>query len=180
MAIFRESKARAELVKLLKGVGVEVGVQEGRFSHEILSNPAVTKLYMIDAWREFPAYDDIANVSDPIHEMRMLTAVQNTSDFKESRCIINEPSIQAASIFPDMFFDFIYLDANHCYRETLRDIRAWFPKLKTTGIICGDDYLTEKNQFADFGVKKAVDEYFGEEVKTIEIEGEMIQWLINT
>lgn len=180
MAINRESKSRAALVKKFKGVGIEVGVQEGRFSAEILANPNVTKLYMLDAWRHFDKYEDAANVSDNLHSINMLSALENTTKEKDRRCLINELSVNAAEIFPDEFFDFIYLDANHSYEGVLADLVAWFPKLKRDGIICGDDYLTEVNQFADFGVKKAVDEYFGDDVQTIEEEKEMIQWLMQS
>ena len=37
--------------------------------------------------------------------------------------------------------DFLYVDARHDYCGTLADLRDYFPKMKTGGIIAGHDFL---------------------------------------
>ena len=47
------------------------------------------------------------------------------------------------------------LDVSHDYDNVLADIRAWYPKVKSGGILAGDDY---QNDF--MGVVNAVNESF--------------------
>ena len=50
----------------------------------------------------------------------------------------------------------IYIDGSHEYQDVLDDIKSWYPKVKSGGIMYGDDY-----PYFD-GVRRAVDEYFGD------------------
>lgn len=65
-------------------------------------------------------------------------------------------SIKAAGCFPDESVDAVWVDADHGYEACLQDIRAWWPKLKHSGWMGGDDLAT-------IGVERAVMESFGTE-----------------
>lgn len=65
-------------------------------------------------------------------------------------------SLDAAKLFPDRHFDFIFVDAAHDYDNAKNDITAWFPKVKLGGFMGGHDYT-----HSWLGVVKAVDEFFG-------------------
>lgn len=69
-------------------------------------------------------------------------------------------SVEAAKLFQDKYFDFVFIDASHEYELLKEDIQAWAPKVKTGGIIAGDDYHTT---WPD--VMKAVNDCFGLNVK---------------
>lgn len=72
--------------------------------------------------------------------------------------------------------DLVFIDADHRYDHVVEDILAWYPKVKSGGIICGHDYdppdhpltLAELAQYSDldfthgthFGVVRAVQEFF--------------------
>jgi hypothetical protein len=70
-------------------------------------------------------------------------------------------SVEAASHVNDDFLDFAFVDGDHSYVGTKRDIKAWLPKVKNGGWICGHDY-DNQNTLGD--VKGAVDEIFGNDI----------------
>tara|TARA_Y100000389_G_C17052243_1_gene313332 strand:+ start:118 stop:318 length:201 start_codon:yes stop_codon:yes gene_type:complete len=48
-------------------------------------------------------------------------------------------------LFPDDFFDFIYVDGYaHTGEENGKTFFDWWPKLKQNGIFSGDDYDNKK------------------------------------
>lgn len=46
----------------------------------------------------------------------------------------------AADLFPDNHFDFVYIDASHDFDSVCRDIRAWLPKVRSGGMLAGHDF----------------------------------------
>ena len=48
--------------------------------------------------------------------------------------------------------DFVMIDASHTYGSVMHDIACWWPKLKSTGLLAGDDYNWLE-------VKAAVDDF---------------------
>ena len=61
-------------------------------------------------------------------------------------------SAESAADFKDGTLDFVFIDAAHDYDSVVKDVAAWWPKLKPTGIFAGHDYPWHE-------VKKAVDEH---------------------
>lgn len=56
-------------------------------------------------------------------------------------------SLNASCKFPDMWADFVFIDASHKYEPTKADIRLWLRKVKIGGILAGHDfYMDEVNQ----------------------------------
>lgn len=77
--------------------------------------------------------------------------VENAKDWGIE--IINEKSEDASARFPNDFFDFVFIDANHNYENVKSDIIHWLPKVKYKGILAGHDYCSGWP-----GVIKAVEE----------------------
>lgn len=69
-------------------------------------------------------------------------------------------STEAAKLFPENYFDLIFIDADHSYEAVKADIEAWLPRLKENGILCGHDYDEKGESWP--GVHKAVHEKFGQ------------------
>jgi len=53
---------------------------------------------------------------------------------------IEKLSSLASKEFPNNFFDFIYIDANHDYDSVKQDIINWIDKIKIDGYVGGHDY----------------------------------------
>lgn len=68
--------------------------------------------------------------------------------------VILGESTNVAKLFPDRSIFFVFIDATHTYEAVKADIEAWLPKIAFGGILAGHD-------FAEEGVKKAVEERFG-------------------
>lgn len=62
-------------------------------------------------------------------------------------------STEAAATFQDDYFYAVFIDANHEYESVRDDIKAWMPKVRKGGLVCGHDYGGWWK-----GVTKAVDE----------------------
>lgn len=54
---------------------------------------------------------------------------------------IKKTSIEAAKDFPDQSLDAVYIDAEHDEESVRSDIRAWRPKIKRGGFLCGHDFI---------------------------------------
>lgn len=148
----------------LTGIGVEVGVRRGTYSHLLLWNWKGEKLVSIDPWLEDArdAYVDKSNVSQSTHERLYEDTKKRLAPFGPRSEIWRLTSVQAAERLEDRSVDFVYIDARHDYDSVLEDLRAWFPKVRAGGILAGHDYVTGRFPQGDFGVRQAVDEFFGE------------------
>ena len=142
----------------LLGKGVEIGVQEGVFSQTLRSSWNGEELYLIDRWKYDPEYKDIANISDAKQKEYYLSVVQKFSEDNGVQ-ILRKDSLSAAKQFPDEYFDWIYIDADHSFEGCSKDLEAWYPKLKTGGVMAGHDYIDGEFTAGSFGVKSAVDNF---------------------
>ena len=145
----------------LLGEGAEVGVWKGEFSEYILSKWKGKKLYSIDPWMSFTdnSYKDGMNI-EQLEFDKIFSQVQELlKPYGLHSEMIRKTSLQAAALFNDNQLDFVYIDAQHHCEAVKDDIEAWFPKVKTGGILAGHDYLDGIIGNSEFGVKTAVDEF---------------------
>jgi len=153
--------------KLLKkmpkySVCAELGVNDGLFSEEIIKIIKPKKLVLIDVWHVNQ------NFSDPITQQEY----DLKYNFVKEKFKLN-PEVKvikgrtdSINTFPDNYFDWVYIDADHEYEAVKNDLENCYPKIKPGGHIIGDDYLHENYKDMIYGVIEAVDEF----VKTHEIK----------
>jgi Methyltransferase domain len=153
----------------LKGVGVEVGVKRGRFSETILRGWRGRKLISVDAWLEAPAdeYMDVGNAPQEEHEQFYRETIERLARFGDRSEVWRTTSVEAAARMERGSLDFVYIDARHDYDSVKEDLDAWFDKLRPGGVIAGHDYVDGDFGLGVFGVKSAVDEFFGERGLTV-------------
>jgi hypothetical protein len=70
--------------------------------------------------------------------------------------IVKAFSEEAAPCFPENYFDWFYIDANHM--QAYKDIQLWWPKIKSGGFLMGHDYCA--NEFIT--VQVDVDRFISE------------------
>jgi len=116
--------------------GVEIGVFKGKNAAINLAYCDRLKLELVDI------------VQTP-------EAIQAMEPYKDRINFHIMPSVEAAKLYSDNYFDFIYIDGAHDYDNVLADITAWWPKIKKEGIFSGHDWW-----FVD--VRKAVAQFFGD------------------
>ena len=145
----------------LMGSGAEVGVRKANYSCHLLSTWNGRLLYSIDPWKYYPdsEYVDGSNVEQSRQDKIYSEALKKLSVYGDRSEVIREESAVAAARFSDASLDFVYLDAQHHYEAVKEDIELWLPKVKSGGVISGDDYADVQERDNIFGVKRAVDEF---------------------
>jgi hypothetical protein len=134
-----------------RGVVVELGVNVGDFSAEILRITQPKKLFLVDQW------------SDSRYSGRIRKGVQERFAKEIDSGVvhlINANSLDAASHFEAGSLDWIYIDTNHQYLNTQNELRAYKPLMKRTGYIAGHDYtIGNFRNGIRYGVVEAVNEF---------------------
>jgi len=145
--------------------GLEIGVWQGAFTSHLVANTSM-HITGLDPWCETSSHADIdydAEDYNPFafgddgylsHEARYMASIQAMSRFPLQRWSLLRSFSHRVAPFFENNFDFVYIDGNHDYESVARDMKDWFPKLKSGGILCGHDY-NETNP----GTKKAVNEF---------------------
>lgn len=141
------------------GAAVELGVFNGDFSEMILDYLKSNRLHLIDPFEiNEETYGDA---------MRLTTAYSTDKQYADvfdkfsheiltGKVVVNRKySYDAVKDYPNNYFNFIYIDASHLYKDVKQDLNDWLPKLKNGGLMCGHDYVNHDS----FGVIKAVDEF---------------------
>ena len=153
------SKGRADLCKIFFDLGfkrgAEIGVWTGEFSEQICqANPSV-QLLCVDPWLKYPDYNEKKNNQGRLDEAYNIASHR----LGMYDCVLMRmTSMQAAATVPSDFLDFVYIDGNHSKYFVDADLAAWYPKIRSGGIIAGHDYQLRKPKHW-IQVKDAVDDF---------------------
>ena len=137
---------RQTLVDLVKQRGwtrgAELGVDRGVLTGMLLDGCPGLRLDAVDIFpdeeRSHKAFELAAHYQD------RLTVVKATTD-------------EASDFYPDGYFDFVFVDADHSYEAVKSDIAHWASKVRKGGWFGGHDYHPRKWP----GVVQAVNEAYG-------------------
>lgn len=132
-------------------VVAELGVDQGQFSKQIIESTNPTKLHLVDTWGS-GRYN-----SNKMHQVNS----QFAAEMKRGSVEIHHGlSTDLVEQFSNEYFDWIYIDTDHTYETTKKELELYAPKLKSGGIIAGHDYIMG-NWYGMFkyGVVEAVNEF---------------------
>jgi predicted O-methyltransferase YrrM len=130
-------------------VGTWLGKSAAYLAVEIINSNKKIKFDCVDLWENNEEYKDMQVVREnKFYE----TFLKNIDPIKEYINPIKLSSLEAAKLYDDNSLDFIFIDASHIYENVKNDIEAWYPKLKSGGVLAGHDYACSD-------VEKAVREF---------------------
>jgi len=153
----RSSFSRA--LKLFKDkeqlIVAEIGVFEGINAKYMCMFCDKIKLYLVDSWDNVTIF-----TGGPVQGEDYSNLLKNITRFnlyphKDNVVFMDKNSLDAVKDFADEFFDYVYIDGDHEYEPVKKDLLAWWPKVKTGGIMGGHDVIMPD-------ISKALDEFVKE------------------
>lgn len=116
-------------------VGAEIGVLRGGFTQRL--GQAGLKVYGIDPWRTFHGQGRGQRIQAN-HDKSYEIAKELTAPYDVT--LIRKTSMDAVGDFADGSLDFVYIDGDHNFRYVAEDIYEWSKKVRSGGMVSGDDY----------------------------------------
>ena len=153
----KETKLLKELiVKNNYKYGIELGVRQGIACFDLCHDLKDLNMVEIDLW---PTNENIYGILSlegetfELNENNYNVAKERFSKFGDRIKIIRKYTLDAANDLADSSYDFIFIDSTHTYDSLRKDILAYLPKIKESGMVCGHDYVSAFN-----GIIKCVEE----------------------
>ena len=161
------------------GVGAELGVHRGYFTPDLLELTRPSRLHLIDPWyllgKEWKWGNGNRSTVDAlvgvIHAFR--------DELVSGQVVLHiGGDLDILPTFPDAYFDWVYVDTSHTYEHTLAELRILKEKVKTEGIIAGDDWRSDPSH-KHHGVCKAVAEFAAQsDYQIVYANATDLQWAI--
>ena len=140
---------------------VEIGVWRGDYSEMIVKSLKPEQFYGVDPYELFEGMVS-APGSEYINQSRLDQLAQRVQNkyAQWGATLLRDVSENAAKQFADDSIDFVYIDGDHTYEGVTTDITAWWPKVRTGGILSGDDHTVgTTGKGYSFGVIEAVADF---------------------
>ncbi len=131
-ALFRE------VLKGMKGVGVEIGCLDG-YSSAVILDASELRLHSIDPFVPDSMEASLIGSQDRYHE-NVRPYNENLTGFNwRSRLSVAYSHVVAGGHFGYTSIDFLFIDGDHTYPAVLQDYNDWTPLIKTGGILAIHD-----------------------------------------
>lgn len=145
---------RWELPRLLNrrrltGLAFEIGVRDGGFSELLLRTWRGRLLVSVDPWAE------------PGEAALYASTCARLAPYGSRSQVWRTTSVAASARVLPASADFVYIDALHDHDSALEDVSHWYDRVRPGGIMAGHDYLDGTFPEGVFGVRSAVDGFFG-------------------
>ncbi len=131
-------------------IGAEIGVWKGDTSAYLLDNNSGLHMVGIDPYPVAKTGDTELVAWGVSHWLWFKNDVDAQVIYESTKArfegygerarLVRQPSVEAAKLFSDESFDFVYIDGNHLYEQVKADIAAWVPKVRKGGWLIGDDF----------------------------------------
>lgn len=146
----------------LKGHAAEIGNAECRHAAVLISQPTITKLYLIDAWEHLDQLGDGGHPAE-WHFNNWKECHDRIEPFKEKAVFLKGMSKEMIKKIPDDSLVLAYIDGDHSFGGCFSDLLNIYPKVKTGCVIALHDY-----ENLSYGVNKAVQKFLVENNYTLD------------
>lgn len=136
--------------------GAEIGVAEGHYSEILCKAIPDLELLCIDPWHRYS--ENPQNHSKEHHEFSFNETNRRLELFPKAR-MVQAYSMDAVRDVAPSYLDFCYIDGNHRFDFVIQDIIEWSKRVRSGGIVSGDDYYQLNAKWNDGGVVEAVQAY---------------------
>lgn len=145
MPIEIRNAGREQLASLFRELSfktiVEIGVRDGTYSAILCAYNPDAKVYGVDPYEPHQGYRD--HVRSSTFQGFERTAHEKLDQYP-NYTFIRDYSANALAQFADESIDAVYIDGDHSFYEATHDIEKWSKKIRSGGIISGDDYFKHK------------------------------------
>jgi len=151
------------MIPVIKSLGenlrcIEIGISSGRNAAYFLQECVnIDKIIGVDPYLPFQDWDIFVTqeLQDKIYKM-MEEFIQPYQDRFE---LIKNKSDQAAYLFEDEAFDYVFVDGDHSYEVTKKDCQLYYSKVKPGKIFGGHDWQLRSVQNAvfEFRIERGID-----------------------
>mmetsp|Transcript_27278 Transcript_27278/g.90693 ORF Transcript_27278/g.90693 Transcript_27278/m.90693 type:complete len:194 (+) Transcript_27278:660-1241(+) len=130
---------------------VEVGVHLARLAFVLLSQHRRLHYIGVDPFEYDSVLTAPESTANQLADLGLSEAAQLRSEvregaeaklalFGERAALLPVPSVEAADQVPDRSLDGVFIDGDHSYRQVVRDLAAWEPKVRPGGFLAGHDF----------------------------------------
>lgn len=139
--------------------GVEVGVAEGNYSEVLLKANPECYLLLVDPWEAYK--ENPQNKTKDKHGFAYQEMLRKTNPYPNVQ-IYPDTSMAATETVSYNSLDFCYIDGNHLFDYVMQDLIEWSKRVRSGGIVSGDDYYAlDQKRWIGGGVVEAVNAYVG-------------------
>ncbi len=117
--------------------GAEIGVAEGNYSEVLMRANPNLHLLLVDPWHHYSGNPQ--GKSKEKNEYAYNEAKRKVGHYPNVQ-FIPKLSMDAVRDVPDHSLDFVYVDGHHGFPFVMMDTIMWMGKLRSGGIMAGDDY----------------------------------------
>ncbi len=162
----REVPAAQGIVATPGLTGAEVGVSRGWTSEHLLQAFPTLHLTMVDCWENMRASDVYVGSGDGHARLKAQeqqehrwAAEQRTLFAKDRRTVLAMDSDQASYEITVGSLDFALIDSDHTYQGVMRDLLAYFSRVRIGGLIVLHDIDHPRDKRGLWGVRRAAEEF---------------------
>lgn len=125
-------------------IAIEIGTRHGYYAIEMVKRCDRLTLYTVDSFEPFSKANPSPKGKNATHNEREAEFIfQDTKSRLEpfkNITLLHKTSVEASKDFPDKYFDYVYIDGGHDSVNVIQDLEAWYPKVKSGGLLAGHDF----------------------------------------
>jgi len=152
----------------LTNIGVEVGTHRGMYVEKFMPYWEGKKLFCVDPWYNPEGYEAQSRCLRGLGVDRDLDyslTEKVAAKFAPRIKLLKMLSEEAAPKFEDNSLDFVYVDGDHSLPGITLDLKLWYPKVKSGGLLAGHDIVTTRKGVLDPKVRAPIDNDFGRNIR---------------